>query len=594
MAAPSRRRARDDAPPPAPVLVISGGHAEPPRTVDKYRRGVACDAVLYSACGTDFHVHRVVVMGKSEYFEGLYNSEMSDASGEVTLSQISAAALSACIEWIYVGSAPVASDPLLFTLLEAAIYLRIDDLVRAAAAAATSRLGPSTALVAWSVAEPQPELAALAAAAQRIACYCFSTIVASAAWTSAPSSLVHALLADDRLAVTKEEEVYAAAMAWLSACTPPLSAPEATRLLALIRFARLEAAFVLQVVRREPRLQTAEGQTVLLDAFQAAWFGAAARARQGAKRGFLFVMGGIKVCEGGVSEQNLVNSIERYDVDANRWQLMPNMPTARYAFGAAVIGDKIYVVGGRAASSGPQGLEVRLTTMDCFDIVTQTWEAMPRMPRRDAFDIAVLDRKLILVGGTNSNGALAEMHCFDPHTRTWEAMPPMPTRRVNTSCSATTVDGKLYVVGGRDATSRALLTTVERYDPATRMWESMPSMATARASCAIAVLDGHLYAVGGMGPAGWLDSMERFDPATNAWAPMPLMALKHAAPKAAALDGKIYVQGGAVAGQTVRHDLLEVFNPASDDPLSSWSTTPLSESTVRRGHAGVVAWQPHT
>ena len=60
------------------------------------------------------------------------------------------------------------------------------------------RLGPSTALGAWSVAEPHAELSALAAAAQRIASRSFSAIVVDgAAWASVPIALVRALLADD-------------------------------------------------------------------------------------------------------------------------------------------------------------------------------------------------------------------------------------------------------------------------------------------------------------------------------------------------------------------------------------------------------------
>ena len=104
--------------------MLSGGHAEPPRTIDKYRRGISCDAILCAANGTDFHVHRVVVMGKAEYFEAIYGGNWGGAHGAVTLSQIPADALAGCLEWIYVGQAPVASDEALFALLEAAVYLR--------------------------------------------------------------------------------------------------------------------------------------------------------------------------------------------------------------------------------------------------------------------------------------------------------------------------------------------------------------------------------------------------------------------------------------------------------------------------------------
>ena len=51
----------------------------------------------------------------------------------------------------------------------------------------------------------------------------------------------------------------------------------------------------------------------------------------------------------------------------------------------------------------------------------------------------------------------------------------------------------------------------------------MAPMATARNSHAVAVLDGKLYAVGGQN-YGLLSSVERYDPATNAWEAVAPMA----------------------------------------------------------------------
>jgi hypothetical protein len=118
-------------------------------------------------------------------------------------------------------------------------------------------------------------------------------------------------------------------------------------------------------------------------------------------------------------------------------------------------------------------------------------------------------------------------------------------------------------------------------------------MMTARAGCATAVVASNLYAIGGtdrVPVVNFHDSVERFDPATNVWSHMSLMALKPAFPRAAALNGKMYVQGGRGPGQTVSHRVLEVFDPAAEDPLGSWSTTPLSESGPKRKSGAMVAW----
>ena len=95
------------------MIVLSGGHSEVPRTVDKYRQGTACNATLRTACGTTIRAHRIVLAGKSEYFEALFGAASdvyTEADGIVELGQISAAELERCVEWMYVGKVVVASD----------------------------------------------------------------------------------------------------------------------------------------------------------------------------------------------------------------------------------------------------------------------------------------------------------------------------------------------------------------------------------------------------------------------------------------------------------------------------------------------------
>jgi kelch-like protein 2/3 len=50
------------------------------------------------------------------------------------------------------------------------------------------------------------------------------------------------------------------------------------------------------------------------------------------------------------------------------------------------------------------------------------------------------------------------------------------------------VDGKLYVVGGRDATN-TILSSVECFDPSTGQWSAVAPMNTARYGHGVAVVD---------------------------------------------------------------------------------------------------------
>lgn len=59
----------------------------------------------------------------------------------------------------------------------------------------------------------------------------------------------------------------------------------------------------------------------------------------------LFAVGGRL----GSSYAKNLNTHEAYDPETDRWQTMIPMPTARHGLGTAMVGDRIYVIGG-----GPQ------------------------------------------------------------------------------------------------------------------------------------------------------------------------------------------------------------------------------------------------
>ena len=124
--------------------------------------------------------------------------------------------------------------------------------------------------------------------------------------------------------------------------------------------------------------------------------------------------------------------------------------------------------------------------------------------------------------------------------------------------AAAVVDGKIYVVGGRDA-QRQDLSSVEVYEPSSDTWTLVAPMGTARKQHGVAVLGGKLYAVGGHTDAGGdTNAVEAYYPATNTWsAAAPMSSLRKQFGVAVAA-GKLYAVGGdAVEGFTS----AEAFDP---------------------------------
>ena len=103
--------------------------------------------------------------------------------------------------------------------------------------------------------------------------------------------------------------------------------------------------------------------------------------------------------------------------------------------------------------------------------------------------VAVLGGKIYVVGGHTGisprSSTLNSVERFDPITNAWESLSPMSTAR--RGAAAAVLDGKLYVAGGCGPDTKFgadsdlnCLSTVERYDPSTNAWESVASMSKGR------------------------------------------------------------------------------------------------------------------
>ena len=90
----------------------------------------------------------------------------------------------------------------------------------------------------------------------------------------------------------------------------------------------------------------------------------------------------------------------------------------------------------------------------------------------------------------------------------WERIAPMGTGR--SGAGAAVVDGKVLVIGG--ASRHNYLSSVEVYNPSTNTWQMGPSLKAPRSGMGVAVLEGTVYVAGGNRGTGRLRSVERLAP----------------------------------------------------------------------------------
>jgi N-acetylneuraminic acid mutarotase len=269
--------------------------------------------------------------------------------------------------------------------------------------------------------------------------------------------------------------------------------------------------------------------------------------------GRIYVMGGF-----GLGSDQPITRVQIYDVAKDQWSLGTPLPEPVHHAGAAIVGGKIYQVGG---FHNPFAMRDPIDTVWAFDPTANKWEQRAPLPSpRGAMVVAAVDDLIYAAGGEHRRppgspvpkGApseyesIADLAVYDPKADRWQALPSM--RHPRDHAYVGSINGRLYVVGGRDR-PKYDMTAVEEYDPATRAWSERGPMPTGRSGGAAAVLGGKLYVCGGEGndasPVGLFDEVEAFDPASNSWTKFGPMSLPRHSQTAAAVGDRIHVPGGS-------------------------------------------------
>ncbi|MBK9052433.1 MAG: hypothetical protein IPL78_16450 [Chloroflexi bacterium] len=100
-----------------------------------------------------------------------------------------------------------------------------------------------------------------------------------------------------------------------------------------------------------------------------------------------------------------------------------------------------------------------------------TWQPVDQMGvARYGHVAALLGDRICVVGGINSNNqVLADGECYDLSQSNWDALPPLNFPRFNAG-SAVGPDGRWYVFGGTNASVNSISPT-EVYDPVSNSWQ---------------------------------------------------------------------------------------------------------------------------
>lgn len=233
--------------------------------------------------------------------------------------------------------------------------------------------------------------------------------------------------------------------------------------------------------------------------------------------------------------------VERFDGKA--WSVVGRLPDAgRNAPAAVSFEGRIWLIGGFDTTSN-----VPVASVSLFDPTSGTWSEGPALPApRGGHAAAVLDGRIHVLGGGNSQSTLADHCTFDPVSRRWDTRAPLA--RAKGSPAAVVFDAKLWAIGGRSGMSD--FGEVEVFDPASDRWSPGPAF-PARGTVGAAVAAGTIWVVGGesQAQARCLDEVLRLDPATRAFQPVATLPQPRNYARTVAFQGDLWVVGGsATAG----------------------------------------------
>jgi N-acetylneuraminic acid mutarotase len=238
--------------------------------------------------------------------------------------------------------------------------------------------------------------------------------------------------------------------------------------------------------------------------------------------------------------------VEVYDPGADRWSTSVALPVPLHHTGLAAARGRLYVIGGYtkdgASSAGVWS----------WAPGEREWSSEDALPTpRGALGVATLEVadtvSIHAVGGATAFGTggarLSGAHeIFNLERKRWTKGPPLPGPRDH--LAATSLEGRVYAVGGRELSLARNKVRVDVFDSLEGRWSRVPDMPTPRGGLAAVGTSGRVFAFGGEQPSGTFDAAEVYDLAGDHWVGAPAMPTARHGLGAAVVGDRIYVVGG--------------------------------------------------
>uniref|UniRef100_A0A672GMW5 Kelch-like protein 10 n=1 Tax=Salarias fasciatus TaxID=181472 RepID=A0A672GMW5_SALFA len=517
--------------------------------------GLFCDAVL-KVQDFEFPVHKIIMCECSPYFEALFLRWSSPSQRVYNIPGVAPVMMERIIKFAYTGSVPVALDNVL-GLMVVADQFEVREIVQTCSHVLEEQLCPENCISIWQFTRTF-SFSELHSKVHHYILDRFEEVVSSEQLLQlGVHEFAHFLDRDD-LILRTERIVYEGIMKWI-ANDPNQRKEHLCYLMSKIRLCLMGLPDIMMnvlsndLVKSDSRCLAMVTKASRILRYLIKNYGddivSNPFARPRLPNAILLAIGGFR-------EGHPINSIEAYDIRANRWSKLtaPAEPPRR-SHGTAFLNGYIYYIGGYNRDEIFNSVRRFNPTMNVFE------EVAPMHSPRTHVSVTVLNGLIFALGGFDGEWRLRSAEHYQPESNQWTLIAPMSERR--SDASSTVLHEKIYVFGG--FTGWMVLRSAECYNPQTNQWTRISNMISHRSGVAAVAYKNLAYVVGGYDGVSRLASAEVYDPLTNTWRMLPSMRSSRSNLGIEVLDDRIFVVGGFDGFCTIR--FVECFDPT----LNLWS-----------------------
>ncbi|XP_076018582.1 kelch-like protein 10 [Genypterus blacodes] len=494
-----------------------------------------CDAVI-RVQNEDFHIHRIILSGCSEYFRCLFTRWSQPRDQVYKIDQASPDIMRLIIKFAYIGSEEV-NQQNMEELYIACDFFKVTGLMEACCSFMGDHLSKDNCIDIWQLTETfvSPKLNS---EAFHFIVQHFTEICGSFKFLKLSVQQLLKLIKADELLVRDEAIVFEAILCWIDH-SPEERTTYISQILPKVRLALMTPEYFTTNVRNNKMVMcntecqdTVETAQSLLDDGIVSSLGIyhpLACPRLPAS--ILLAIGGWNKNSVAV----VANSIEAYDVSTDCWVNVTNTEEETHSNEAVVfLNRSVYCFGDH------DGIEP-LTRVRRFDLATHTWHKVAQMKTWRWFaSITALNGRIYAVGGYDQQNSLRTAECYNPETNHWIMFTSMIERR--SQASSTTFQGRVYICGGFDG--HGSLSSAEYYSPETKEWTMIANMSVGRYGLGVIAFEEQIYAVGGKNEGTSLNITEAYNPRINSWQTVTPMRRPRCNFGIGVVDGRLFVIGG--------------------------------------------------